>query len=254
MLDCRDDQAAGLRRLFRLSPPAVAAVYASGHRADASVQRLAHRLAGASQRVVVLDEAAEAGEGLDLLHALDGRVALADLFRPLGDRVFRVPVAMAAAAFDLLDADRRQRLLALLEELHRRAGFVLVRPASTRGLSPFAWAAPRRLLVAETSGRGATEAYAFIKDLAGAGAGKLQVAVAGSRTREEASRFFASLETLVRRHVGLPLAWLGELERDDLAASLSLPPTSASPRESEWAFLRRLHVWGQEGRKIGAMA
>lgn len=255
MLD-REDQAAGLRRLFRQSPPAVAAVYGSGHQAEGSVLRLAQRLAGVSQAVLLLDEGreGEAGESLDLLHALDGRVSLSALRRSLGGGVCRVSVAAAAATFSLLDAERRQRLLALLEELHRRAGFVVVRAASARRPSPFAWAAPRRVLVAEASGRGATEAYALVKDLAAAGAGNLQVAVAGARGREEAGRFFTSLESLVRRHVGLPLAWLGEMERDDLAASLALPVPSASPREAEWAFLRRLHAWGGEGREMEGAA
>jgi flagellar biosynthesis protein FlhG len=255
MLCSKEDQAAGLRRLFRQSPPAVASVYVSGHQAEASVLRLAHRLAGASQSVLVLDEAPEErSEPLDLLHALDGRVSLGALRRSLGGGVFRVPVATAAPAFALLDAERRQRLLGLMEELHRRAGFVLVRSASARRPSPFAWAAPRSLLLAEASGRGATEAYALVKDLAAAGAGSLQVAVVGARSRDEAARFFGGLEGLVRRHVGLPLAWLGEVERDDVAASLALPAPNASPREAEWAFMRRLHSWGRGGRGIGGAA
>lgn len=221
-------------------------VYATGHRAEAHLARLARLLARSGQGVLVLDEQPRGeGSGPDLLHALDGRVVLADLRQDQGYGVWRVPVAVAAPAFPLLDGERRQRLLQLLEQLHRRVGHVLVRAAAAGRPSPFTWAAPHRLLVAEASGRGATEAYAAIKGLVAAGAGSLRVVVAGAKGRDDGARFFAGLEDLVRRHVGLPLAWLGELERDDLAAALALPATPSSPRETEWAFLRRLQAWGR---------
>ena len=136
-------------------------------------------------------------------------------------------------------------VVAALAELHRRAGFVLVHAAADAAAdpSPFVFAAPRRMLVAEVSRSGALEAYALIKALAAAGAGSLHVAVADARTRSEAAAFFESLEALVRRHVGVPLAWLGEIERDDLAGGLAAEPQS-SPREPEMDFLRRLAALG----------
>lgn len=257
MSEVREDQAAGLRRLFRRAPPAVVAVHATGHRSDASVLALAHRLAKGGSPVVILDEgsglAPPESPGLDLLHALDGRVGLAALRQRLGGAVTRVPVGVAAPAFALLDQDRRQRLLMLLEELHRRASFVLVRAGGGSRPSPFSWAAPRSLVVAEASGRGATQAYTRIKDLAAAGRGGVHVAVTGARDRADAGRFFAELETLVRRHVGVPLAWEGELERDDLAASLARPLSPAIPREAEWGFLRRLNAWAGGNGLSGGM-
>ena len=261
MTGCREDQAAGLRRLFGRSPPAVVAVYASGRGAEASILRLAHRLAGRSQAVLLLDETpaaacrtADATERLDLLHALDGRVGLAALCHSLGGNVSQVSAGLAARAFALLDAERRERLLALLAELHRRVGFVLVRAADARQPSPFVWASPRRLLLAEASRRGAIGAYELVKDMAASGVGCMQVAVTGAKSREDAARFFAGLETLVQRHVGLPLNWLGEVERDDVASSLSLPVPSASPRQAEWAFLRRLQIWGREANRAKGVA
>src|SRR5690606_15742070 len=128
----------------------------------------------------------------------------------------------------------------------RRAGFVLVHAATDAAAdpSPFVFAAPRRMLVAEVSRTGALEAYALIKALAAAGAGSLHVAVADAPTRAEAAAFFDSLDALVRRHVGVPLAWLGEIERDDLAGGLAAEPALSSPREPEMAFLRRLAAIG----------
>jgi flagellar biosynthesis protein FlhG len=64
--------------------------------------------------------------------------------------------------------------------------------------------------------------------------------VSRARDRSDAAAFFASLDDLVRNHVGVPLAWLGEIERDDLLAGLTSDAAASSPREPEAAFLRRL--------------
>lgn len=251
MIDSHEDQAAGLRRLFRRAPPTVVALYTAGRaRAQIAVQA-ARRLAGAVERVLVLDEvrgeqsfAAELGvsEGADLLSVLGGRTRAEELVQPVPGLIGRVPVAAAALALPLLDEERRGQLIEGLRALHRHAGFVLVHADvdSAADPSPFVFAAPRRLLVAEASRSGALEAYAIIKALATAGAGSLHVAVAGARSRSDASAFFDSLDDLVRAHVGVPLAWLGEIERDGMAAGLASEAASSSPREPEVAFLRRL--------------
>lgn len=253
MLDRREDQAAGLRRLFRKAPPTVVALYAAGRQRAHNVVRAAHRIAGRAERVLLLDEAT--GEdalaevlglppGLDLLQMLDGRLTLAELLQPVPGLMGRVPAAAAALALPLLDDARRACLVEAMRVLHRHAGFVLIHAASPDYPSPFVQAAPRRLLVAEVSASGATEAYQTIKQLAAAGAGSLHVAVCRARSRAEASAFFASLEALVRRHVGVPLAFVGEVERDDLAAGLQAPAVQTSPREPEAAFLHRLATPG----------
>lgn len=251
MIDAHEDQAAGLRRLFRRAPPIVVALYAAGKARAAIAVQTAYRLAGRSDRVLILDEAA----GEDALAAPLGLVSGADLLGVLGDQtaprelvqrvpglVGRVPVAAAALALPLLDQERRLALVEALGELHRRASFVLIHSSVEAAVdpSPFIFAAPRRLVVAEASRSGATEAYAVIKHLAAAGAGSLHVAVAGARDRREAAAFFETLDRLVARHVGVPLAWLGEVERDDLAAGLGNDAVSSCPREPEAAFLRRL--------------
>jgi hypothetical protein len=88
-------------------------------------------------------------------------------------------------------------------------------PWATPGnLTPFARAAGRRLLVVEASGVGARGACQWIKGLAAAGAGSLEVAVSGARDRADATALFASLNDFTERHVGLPLVWRGEVERD----------------------------------------
>ncbi len=255
MLDGREDQAAGLRRLFRRAPPQVVALYAGGRRRADNAVLAAHRIAGQAERVLILDEA-EGGDaladalglpaGTDLLQLLDGRTTLSAVVQPVPGLVGRVPAAAAALALPLLDAARRACLVEALRILHRHAGFVLVHASGDQAAepSPFVQAAPRRLVVAEASASGATEAYQTVKGLAAAGAGSVHVAVCRARGRRDAAAFFDSLAALVRRHVGVPLAWLGEVERDDLAAGLQ-QPLQTPARDAGAAFLRKVAAMGR---------
>jgi flagellar biosynthesis protein FlhG len=253
MIDGREDQATGLRRLFRQAPPAVVTLYATGRYRAHNAVRAAYRIAGQRQRVLLLDEAAgadalgpvfELDPGPDLLQMLDGQLVLAQLIQPVPGLLGRVPAAAAALALPLLDDARRACLLEALKVLHRHAGFVLIHASidTAQDPSPFVQAAPSRLVVAEISAVGATGAYQVIKQLASAGAGSVHVAAARAKSRADAGRFFASLQALVRRHVGVPLLWLGEVERDDIAAGLTRTPLSA--REAGSAFLNRLAING----------
>ncbi len=255
MLDGREDQAAGLRRLFRRAPPTVVALYASGRARARNAVLAAHRIAGQAERVLIIDEAeCEGGlgpalgldPGPDLLQMLDGHTTLAGVLQPVPGLLGRVPAVAAALALPLLDEARRACLVEALRILHRHAGFVLVHADGDAATdpSPFIHAAPRRLVVAEASAAGATGAYQTIKRLAAAGAGSVHVSVCRARDRSDASAFFAGLDALVRRHVGVPLVWLGEVERDDLAVGLAQPMTPASAREAGAAFMRRLDSLG----------
>lgn len=247
MIDRRNDQAAGLRRLFRKSPPLVMVLYASGRQRHQHVLQAARRFSVAAERVLIIDEAqgdASLGrlsgleEGPDLLQVLDGRTLLAEVLQPLDGLFGRIPAAAAALALPLLDDARRACLLEALRIFHRHVDLVLIHAESSTlaQCSPFVAATARRILLAEASASGASEAYRTVKALSAAGTGSVPVAVGGARGRADARAFYASLNTLVQRHVGVPLAFLGELEHDDLGASLSrLEAAMAAPGH---AFLR----------------
>ena len=255
MIDGREDQAAGLRRLFRQTPPSVVAFYATGrHRVHHAILA-AHRIAGQRCKVLLLDEAV-GGEALagalgldpgpDLLQMLGGRLALSELLQPVPGLFGFVPAAVAALALPLLDETRRARLLEALQTLLHHAGFVLIHAGcdSARDPSPFVQAAPQRLLVAEASASGASESYRVIKQLAQAGAGSVHVAVARAHDAADARNFFTSLHALVRHHIGVPLLWLGEAEHDDLAAGLTRTLAPPLAREVGTVFLQRLAGMG----------
>lgn len=258
MVDPREDQAAGLRRLFRQAPPQVVALYSTGRLRAENAVLAAHRVACHAQRVLLVDEAegeAALGAALgldagpDLLQLLDGRTLLASVLQPVPGLLGRVPAAAAALALPLLDDARRACLFEALRILHRHAGFVLIHAdgATADGPSPFVHAAPRRVLLAEASACGATQAYQAIKQLAAGGAGSVDIAVCRARSRADAAAFFASLDALVQRHVGVPLAWLGEVERDDLAAGLSRPLQEARGASIAAPAARRYAAWGRIG-------
>lgn len=258
MIDGREDQAAGLRRLFRKSPPTVVALFATGHKAQQSAARAATEIGKQAHRVLVLDEAAGDASladiwghapAKDLLHALDEREPVDALVLPVDGLMGRLPVTAAAMAMPLLDDERRASLLGTLRHLQRRTRFMLVHAshASLGAPSPFVFAAPKRLVVVEASGRGVTEAYACIKSLAALGAGAVHVAVARAKDRADARSMFARLEDLVRARVGIPLAWVGEIERDALADALLQDAGRMAPAEADAAFLRRLQGWKQAG-------
>ncbi len=256
------DQAAGLRRLFRRTHSAVVAVFACGRRPDALALQTLVALTEGAHRVVVIDEHAPgqgsllstAGlpEGGDLLGALEGRHDVTETMRELADGLWVVPAAATVQAVALLDDIHHARLEAGLTELQRRADLLAIHAVGdSRHLTPFARAAARHLLVVEASGVGARSACQWIKGLAAAGAGSLEVAVSGARDRADATALFASLNDFTGRHVGLPLVWRGEVERDALAESMTAPLGERHPGEGASAFIRRLRACSSQASVTG---
>lgn len=246
----RHDQADGLRRLFRRTPPQVLALYACGRQRARHALAGAHRLACQSERVLIIDEAEqeaslavelEQTDAPDLLQLLDGRTLLSDVLQPAGRLFGRLPAAAAALALPLLDEGRRACLTEALRLLHRHVDAVVIH-AEWRSLdrpSPFVMAAPRTILLAEASASGAREAYQAVKTLAAAGVGSVLVTICGAGSREESGHFFASLDALVQRHVGIALSLLGDAERDDLSAALARIDAGQGSAAGNLPFLRQ---------------
>ncbi|WP_374242507.1 MinD/ParA family protein [Zoogloea sp.] len=256
------DQAAGLRRLFRRAPSAVVALFASGRAPRELAAQTLTALTEGARRVVVIDEhAPEHGsllaafgypDGGDLLGALQGRIDVTDTMREVADGLWVVPAAATVQTIALLDDAQHARLEGGIAELQRRADLLAIHTVGdARNLTPFARAAGRRLLVVEASGVGARGACQWIKGLAAAGAGSLEVAVSGARDRADATALFASLQDFTSRHVGLPLVWRGELEGDGLAEAMCTPLGERHPAEGAQAFIRRLRAWSSRAGVTG---
>lgn len=256
------DQAAGLRRLFRRTPSPVVALFTTGRARRELATRTLTALTEGARRVVAIDEhAPEHGSLLaafgypdagDLLGALQGHVPVTDAMREVADGLWVVPAAATVLTVPLLDDAQHARLESAIGELQRRADLLAIHAAGDAGtLTPFTRAAGRRLLVVEASGAGARGACQWIKGLAAAGAGSLEVAVSGARDRADATALFASLEDYTRRHVGLPLVWRGEVGRDPLADAMTTPLGARHPAEGAQAFIRRLRAWSTQAGVTG---
>ena len=254
MLDGREDQATGLRRLFRRAPPSVVAMFACGRDPRSLAAQMLLGMGRGAGRVAVLDEgrgetalAAQFGlvEQGDLLHVIDGRTRIRALVQHVSPDLCHLSVAGASLALPLLDEDNRERLIVALHDIHRHNQLIFVHGAATDVIepSPFVLAAPRRLLLVEASASGVREGFATIKQLAACGAGDLSLVVAGARDQEEAKALFRQLEALVLERVGLPLRFLGEAGRDDIAGQLEDPMPPRRDHEAATAFLRRLAAW-----------
>jgi flagellar biosynthesis protein FlhG len=256
------DQAAGLRRLFRQTPCPVMALFVAGRNPRQIAMETLHVLTDGARRVVALDEQSGSisglltafgyPEGTDLLAVLQSGHSAADAALDVAEGLSVVPVAGTARAVRWLDSDLHGQLENGITEFQRRADLLLINSASASdGLSPFVRAASRRLLVVEASGAGARAACQWVKCLASAGAGSLEVAVSHARDRADATALFASLEDYTTRHVGLPLVWRGEVERDPLADAMTAPLGARHPADEANAFLRRLRAWTTQAGVAG---
>jgi flagellar biosynthesis protein FlhG len=240
----------------------VVALFASGRSPGSLAIQTLTALTEGARRVVVIDEhAPEQGsllaafgypDGGDLLATLQGQHDVTETMREVAEGLWVVPAAAAVQAVPLLDDAHHTRLEAGISELQRRADLLAIHTVGdARNLTPFARAAGRRLLVVEASGVGARGACQWIKGLAAAGAGSLEVAVSGARDRADATALFASLSDFTSRHVGLPLVWRGEVERDGLAESMTTPLGERHPAEGAGAFIRRLRAWSAQAGVAG---
>ena len=146
------DQAAGLRRLFRRTPSAVVALFASGRAPRALALQALVALTEGARRVVVLDEhASHEGsllsafgipEASDLLGALQGPRDVTESMREVADGLWVVPAAATVHAVSLLDDVHHARLEAGITELQRRADLLAIHAVGdARRLTPFARAA-----------------------------------------------------------------------------------------------------------------
>ncbi|MDB5802476.1 MAG: fleN [Rhodocyclales bacterium] len=176
------DQAAGLRAMLNHSPPEVLAVVPCGAAAMHWSARQARQRAILGQRVLAFDEWQISGSfsdclgvspRFDLLQALEGQVGVEQCIvdaQPTHSGQMGLGVLSVSRLAREIDGDRilQQRVLSCLLRLQSSCDewLLLARPCDLAGLSSFARAAPRLLLVVEPVERAITEAYAALKRLA----------------------------------------------------------------------------------------
>jgi len=206
MTEGHRDQAAGLRAMINQAPPEVLAVVPCGAASMRWVARQAEQRASLGQRVLAFDEWQISGNfsdclgvspRFDLQQAIEGLVSLDDCMAAGTVKGFEANVqsvlhvlAVARLARQI-DGDRilQQRTLDCLLRLQAISDewLLLARPCDLTGLSSFARAAPRLLLVVEPQERAITQAYAALKRLA-RGADTLAVGISVAGADDAAAR------------------------------------------------------------------
>lgn len=241
MVSLRGDQAAGLRELFAASEPQPLTLAFAGVAGRAAlVAELARALAAAGKEVLILDEQAGAGSlaaafGLrsrfDLLQAVQGDVAAAQVVMQAEPAIRLVPAARAVRRHASLDETLRRALRAWLARLQEGVDVVLVETAVPPVVPPMASRPPlsgpvrQQVICVSPEGADLTAAYARIKQLEWSGerGERLGIVVLRAGSEQVACGVFERLQEVAARHLGIGLERLGEGALDDreLAAALA---------------------------------
>jgi flagellar biosynthesis protein FlhG len=226
--DFMNDQASGLRALFRRFPTqrvsfagATAGVGSTSIALGAALEA-----ARSGLRVTVIDEHQGAGSAvarlgltsrLDLLQAVNRDATLSSVRLASQHGVSVVPAARLAAASPQLNRLQSEALDEALIELTRDTELLVVDCALDGGqLSALARRCDRLAVITAASGVSITAAYALIKrhvagnaPLPASSARPVHVGVSRARSVADARQAFASLNGVVSEHLGSALHWLG---------------------------------------------
>ncbi|MEC5387683.1 hypothetical protein VVD49_18260 [Uliginosibacterium sp. H3] len=225
------DQAAGLRAMLNQVPPEVLAVVPCGAASMRWMARQALQRAALGQRVLAFDEWQISGNfsdcvgvspRFDLQQAVEGLVSLDDCMAAgattggdAGSDACGLHVLSVAKLARSINEDRilQQRTADCLLRLQAVSDewLLLARPCDLTGLSSFARAAPRLLLVIEPQERAITQAYAALKRLV-RGADTLAVGVCVVSADEAATRLLISRFTqLAESQLGIEVQAVSSL-------------------------------------------
>lgn len=223
------DQAAGLRRLFK-SRSSLTVAFVAGMPGVGTTRFLAEtavQLAARDQDVLLVDEqggngnataALRVGYRFDLGQALVGDVTVDQVLVPVRDKLKVLPAAKAVRMLRQNETSGRQKLATHLAPIWRKQNFVLVDAGLEEGgqpLSLLSRTASHIVLVVGPGTTAVTASYLLVKRLAAAyPVARLSIAVSRARNEEEARGIASNLQAVARQHLGLELGWLGWVPLD----------------------------------------
>ena len=217
-----EDQAAGLRRLFYSRPCQTIAFVAGGERFGRTslLTRTALELAGAGERVVVIDEhvgprSAQARLGVvaadDLWGCIVGEQSNSDVATAVQPNLHVVSAAVAADRLSASAQGVQERLDMILAPVQRSAGFVLIdsRLSHDGELSLLAASAHHVVVVVGAQGGSVTHAYGLIKRLARKRSREcFQLVITRPASAEMARTVFSNLRQTAQQHLGVRIELL----------------------------------------------
>jgi flagellar biosynthesis protein FlhG len=217
------DQASGLRRLFA-APRGQAIAFVAGRENTGRAGLLiktATALAGAGQRVVLIDERG-GHAGIHAMLGVKARCDMRDAVRnDLAVEAFVQPVAplLSVISAQQLAAQAAQpsplmaqKLALLVRQLQENSAFVLLDCAPLQGhpVSVLAAMMPHWVVLAAAQEAAITRAYASIKQLSqAAGREDFHVAITRTRTEQEAQVIFRNMQKTAQAHLHVHLNYLG---------------------------------------------
>ncbi|HQR05104.1 MAG: hypothetical protein JSR19_04395 [Proteobacteria bacterium] len=228
----RDDQAAGLRRLFgHQDARTVAFMAAEPCGLGALLARTAYVLAAGGREVILVDErvgsaslisAFGATPGQEVYDVLLGDCSLDRALIPVAPLIRLLGAHRAASALVPGEDGPGNALPSMFQRLTCEADFVLVDALSRRDAVVSAVSRQARHWVVATPARpeSVTRAYALIKRIAREqGRTRFHLTVTGARRPEDARAIFGNMRQVAADHLGVDLKAL-PMEMDHLAGSL----------------------------------
>jgi len=219
------DQAAGLRKAARPTPPALAVVSGKGGVGKSNLTvNLAYLLSASGQRALLVD--ADLGTAnADILLGLIPPYSMADVAAgrcslrqavvtgPGG--LLLVPGVSGVEGLQALNAQARQRLFAELTALGAGTALTLLDCGAgvSRSVLSFAAAAGQALVVTTPEPTALTDAYALIKGLQHLGV-QVQLVVNRAQSQAAGRQAASRLQAACQRFLGLDLPLLGVVPED----------------------------------------
>jgi len=227
----RDDQAAGLRRLFAAHSARVLLVADTAWPQRGWIAlNLAAALSRAGEQVVLLDSERESVAALwgarcryELAHVLAGDRRLVDAVVPGPESTVILPMRRAAANLAAQERTCQRSLARVLDAFVEHDGLLVV-PVSAVGLESVLWrfGAGDLLLSIGEGSAATTGAYASIKSLlARRPQPSLQVSFACADPSTARQTRFAHLQGVVTRFIGAPLHFAGALAAGELTRGVA---------------------------------
>lgn len=227
MVNVREDQAEGLRRILSFSRARTVAVVAGtrGAGATSCVINLARALSRQGRRVLVVDEnfsRQNIAESLgirarfDLKHVIGGECTLEDALLHGPEDITVLPASRAAHALRRLDSLAEQRAIDCFTELDRTADIVLLDTRNdAHEPSPFANAAQEVIVVVSPGPSSITGGYSAVKRMSRThGRKRFRILVNRTHDSSTAELVHRNMADVASRHLDVALEFMGAIPHD----------------------------------------
>lgn len=224
------DQAAGLRRLFKPKRNLMTLAFVSAMPGSGTTRlaaRLGLALASRQEPVLLVDEHGGANNlpqvlgapcRFDLVQAFGGALPLDQVLVAAAENLKVVLAAKAVRRLAEDEVDGRRQLATCLGSTWRSQSFVLTDARTQEGghpLSVLSRAASHVVLVVGGGTAAVTSTYLLVKRLVAAmPLARLWVVVSRARGEQEAQGIFTNLAGVARQHLSVELGWLGWVPMD----------------------------------------